>query len=262
MQNTTTDIVVLCADQLETAEATRRPVRPITEQFPDCSVETAYEIQMYNVRRRVERGDRVAGHKVGLTSKPMQQMLGVPEPDFGHLFASMYFQSGDVVDYPLIQPKVEAELAFILKAHLAGPNITFLDVLEATEFVVPALEIIDSRIADWKIKLVDTVADNASSGCFVLGDTYTAPTNVHLGTVGGVFKKNGSVVQTGAGGAVLGHPALSVAWLANKLGSLGTVLRKGSVVLSGAISAAVAVEPGDCVSVSFGKLGRVEVTMK
>ncbi|MCL6593501.1 MAG: fumarylacetoacetate hydrolase family protein [Alicyclobacillus sp.] len=225
-------------------------------------VELAYRIQLVNVERRVAAGDAVVGQKIGLTSKPMQQLLGVGEPDFGHLFKSMSFRSGDVVDYPLIQPKVEAELAFILKDDLAGPGVSVDDVLRATDYVIPAIEVIDSRVADWKIKLADTVADNASAGCFVLGDVSTDPRTVNLGTVGGVMRVNGEVVQTGAGAAVLGHPARAVAWLANKLGELGTPLRKGSVVLSGAISAAVPIQPGDCVSVSFGRLGAVEMRLK
>jgi 2-keto-4-pentenoate hydratase len=173
----------------------------------------------------------------------------------------MRFRSGDVVDYPLIQPKVEAELAFVLKDDLAGPGLSVDDIVRATDYVVPAIEIIDSRIADWKIQLADTVADNASSGCFVLGDVGTDPRTVNLGTIGGVMFVNGQVAETGAGAAVLGHPARAVAWLANKLGELGTTLRRGSVVLSGAISAAVAIAPGDRVRVSFGRLGAVEARL-
>lgn len=253
------DLIRQLADQLDGAQRSKSPVQPLTATIPDLSVETAYGIQMYNVERAMANGDKVVGHKVGLTSKPMQRMLGVPEPDFGHLFASMHFASGAVVDYPLLQPKVEPELAFFLSADLEGPHVTVLDVLRATEFVVPAIEIIDSRVADWKIKLPDTVADNASSGCFALGNQCLRADSVNLTTIGGIMRKNGVIVQTGAGAAVLGHPANSVAWLANKLSSLATTLRKGDIVLSGAISAAVSVEPGDHVSVAFGSLGAVDV---
>ncbi|QQE77723.1 2-keto-4-pentenoate hydratase [Alicyclobacillus sp. SO9] len=256
----TADLIAECAHLLDKSEQSLVPVGPLTERFPELSVEQAYQVQMRNVERRTDRGDTVVGHKVGLTSKPMQRMLGVPEPDFGHLFQSMYYESGTVVDYPLIQPKVEPELAFILKHDLDSVKTTVRDVLQATEYVVPAIEVIDSRVADWKIKLPDTVADNASSGCFVLGDLYTSIDKVNLGTIGGVMKMNGSVVQTGAGAAVLGHPAVSVAWLANKLNSLGTKLKAGDVVLSGAVSAAVTFHPGDSVSVSFGRLGTVSAT--
>lgn len=237
-------------------------VSPLTEASTALTVEDAYQIQMLNVRRKVAAGDRVVGHKVGLTSKPMQHMLGVPEPDFGHLFASMHFQSGQVVDFPLIQPKVEPEIAFVLKDDLSGTHLTVQDVIRATDYVLPAIEIIDSRVADWKIKLIDTVADNASSGCFAVGDLATPVQGVNLGTIGGTLRVNGQVAETGAGAAVLGHPAESIAWLANKLNSLGTTLKKGSIILSGAISAAVVVKPGDAVSVSFGRLGRVDIRFR
>lgn len=248
------------AQRLWEAEQERAPMSPLTVADADLQPEDAYQIQLVNVRRRMDAGEMVVGHKVGLTSKPMQNMLGVHEPDFGHLFAAMQFRSGDTIDYPLLQPKVEPELAFILKEDLTGTNVTVHDVIQATAYVVPAIEIIDSRIADWKIQLVDTIADNASCGCFALGDQATSIGSAHIGTVGGVMRINGQVVETGAGAAVLGHPAQSVAWLVNKLSSLGTTVKKGEVVLAGAVSAAVSVRPGDRVSVSFGQLGRVDIT--
>ncbi|WAH38062.1 2-keto-4-pentenoate hydratase [Alicyclobacillus dauci] len=250
------------AEKLYLAERNLSVIAPLTSEVPDMSMETAYGIQMLNVEKKLGNGDRVVGHKIGLTSKPMQTMLGVGEPDFGHLFTSMHYQSGDVIDYPLIQPKVEPELAFILKEDLAGPNIGIQDVLRATRFVLPAIEVIDSRVADWKIKLADTIADNASSGCFVLSDTVTAIEHANITTAGAVMKINGEVAETGAGAAVIGNPALAVAWLANKLSSLGTTLRAGDIILSGAVSKAVPVQPGDHVSLSFGRLGRVDLTMK
>ncbi|MFB5189776.1 2-keto-4-pentenoate hydratase [Alicyclobacillus fastidiosus] len=250
------------AARLYSAEANKSVVAPLTLEHPDLSVELAYGIQLANVKRRLEKGDRVVGHKIGLTSRPMQAMLGVNEPDFGHLFESMHYQSGDVVDYPLIQPKVEPELAFILREDLVGPNVGVQDVLRATRFVLPAIEVIDSRIADWNIKLVDTVADNASSGCFVLSHTAHSIENADILLSGAILKVNGQIVQTGAGAAVVGNPALAVAWLANKLSSLGTTLKTGDIILSGAVSAAVPVASGDHVSLTFGRLGRVDLTIK
>ncbi|MFB5190051.1 2-keto-4-pentenoate hydratase [Alicyclobacillus fastidiosus] len=250
------------AERLFQAQQNLSPIPPITSEGAEITMETAYAIQLHNVERRLAAGDRVVGHKIGLTSKPMQAMLGVDEPDFGHLFASMQYQSGDTVDYPLIQPRVEPELAFLLQDDLIGPNVSVQDVLRATRYVLPAIEIIDSRIADWRIQLADTIADNASLGCFVLGDAVRAPEEVNLTTIGGVLRVNGAIVQTGAGGAVMGHPAAAVAWLANKLSSLGTELKAGEVILSGAISAAVTVQPGDRVSLSFGPLGKVDLMMK
>jgi 2-oxopent-4-enoate hydratase len=249
------------ASKLYQAKQNLAEISPLTVEFAGLTVETAYQIQLENVKRELASGDRVVGHKIGLTSKPMQHMLGVHEPDFGHLFASMHYQSGEVVDFPLIQPKVEPELAFVLKDDLPGGKTQVQDVLNATKYILPAIEVIDSRIAEWKIRLADTIADNASSGCFVLGNLLSTVENVNFLTAGAVMKKNGQVVETGAGAAVLGNPALSVAWLANKLHTLGTTLKRGDIILSGAVSAAVAVVPGDHVSVSFGRLGKVEMTM-
>ncbi|GMA49708.1 2-keto-4-pentenoate hydratase [Alicyclobacillus contaminans] len=250
------------AERLYRAEQERTVIAPITEDLPEMSMETAYGIQMLNVEKKVGGGDRIVGHKIGLTSKPMQRQLGVGEPDFGHLFSSMRYTSGHPVDHPLIQPKVEPELAFLLKEDLPGPGVDVQDVLRATSHVVPAIEVIDSRIADWKIRLADTIADNASSGCFVLGEVGTDVHAANLTTTGAVLMVNGEVVQTGAAAAVMGHPAAAVAWLANKLSSLGTTLKAGHVVLSGAVTAAVPVRPGDHILLNFGKLGRVEFTLR
>ncbi|MBX5466183.1 MAG: 2-keto-4-pentenoate hydratase [Firmicutes bacterium] len=240
------------------AERTGQPIAPLTEADPSLTVVDAYRIQLGVVERKVAQGEEVVGHKIGLTSKPMQRMLGVGEPDYGHLFRSMWYASGQVIQRQLIQPRVEPEIAFVLRRDLAGPGVTLHDVLSATEYVVPALEVIDSRIAAWRIKLVDTVADNASAGCFVLGGQPSPVGAVDLSTVGMVLWKNGEVVETGAGAAVLGHPGWGVAWLANKLAEFGTVLRAGHVVLSGSVSAAVPVAAGDAVRAHFGRLGSVE----
>ncbi|ADG05706.1 2-keto-4-pentenoate hydratase [Kyrpidia tusciae] len=252
------DVLAAWSERLFRAERERRPVEPLTDQEPGLTVEDAYQIQLDVVQRKLELGDEVVGHKIGLTSRPMQEMFGVGEPDYGHLFRSMAYASGAVIGYPLMQPRVEAEIAFVLNKDLKGPGLGIHDVLRATEYVVPAIEVVDSRIENWRIKLPDTVADNASSGCFVLGDRPTRVEDVDLQVVGMALYEDGEVVQTGAGAAVLGHPALGVAWLANKLSEFGTVLRAGHVVLSGAVSAAVNAKPGSRYVVNFGRLGRVE----
>ncbi|MDI3257511.1 MAG: 2-keto-4-pentenoate hydratase [Kyrpidia sp.] len=252
------EVLAAWSERLFRAERERRPVKPLTDEEPGITVEEAYQIQLDVVQRKLELGEEVAGHKIGLTSRPMQEMFGVTEPDYGHLFRSMAYASGAVIDYPLLQPRVEAEIAFVLKKDLEGPGVGIHEVMRATEYVVPAIEVVDSRIENWRIKLPDTVADNASSGCFVLGDRPSRVEDVDLGLVGMALHEDGEVTQTGAGAAVLGHPALGVAWLANKLASFGTVLRAGHIVLSGAVSAAVNARPGARYVANFGRLGRVE----
>ncbi|MCL6577405.1 2-keto-4-pentenoate hydratase [Kyrpidia sp.] len=246
------------AKRLLLAEQDRSPIPPLTEQEPGVTVEEAYQIQLALIHRKLAAGDGIVGHKIGLTSRPMQEMMGVREPDYGHLLKSMQYPSGVPVKHPLLQPRVEAEIAFVLKKELKGPGLGLHDVLQATEYVVPAIEIVDSRIENWRIRLPDTVADNASSGCFVLGNRPTRVTDAGLERVGMVLYENGEMVQTGTGAAVLGHPAMGVAWLANKLAEFGTILQPGHVVLSGAISAAVTVKAGAWYTASFGRLGFVD----
>jgi 2-keto-4-pentenoate hydratase len=248
------------AEALCRAETERKPIAPLTEAHPDLTLEEAYAIQLENVERKLREGHRVVGKKIGLTSKAMQQMLGVDQPDYGHLLDTMAVESGGEVPMDrLLQPKAEAEIAFVLKSDLQGPGLTVADVLSAVDYLVPAIEIIDSRIRDWKIKLADTIADNASSGMFVLGDSRVAVDHVDLRLMGMVLEKNGEVVLTGAGSAVLGNPAIAVAWLANKLSEFGLSLKAGEVILSGALSAAVAVAKGDAVTAHFAHLGSVGV---
>lgn len=235
-------------------------VTPISDEWPDMTVDDAYDIQMVNIKRALENGDRITGKKIGLTSKAMQEMVNVDEPDYGHLLASMEVKHGDTISMSkILQPRVEAELAFILKEDLVGPKVTVLDVMKATEYIVPSLEIVASRIKDWKIKLVDTVADNASSGLYILGDDKFRVDQVDLVQAGMVLYKNGKMVNTGIGAAALGNPAYCVAWLANRLYEYGVVLKKGEVVLSGALSSAVSAEAGDVVTAVFSKLGEVSV---
>jgi 2-keto-4-pentenoate hydratase len=248
------------ADRLWQAEVDRKPIEPITDSHPSLTVADAYAIQTVNVERRVAAGRVIRGRKVGLTSRPMQQLLGVDEPDFGVLLDDMFVEDGaDVELQALLQPRVEAEMAFVLARDLAGPGVTTTDVLTATAGVLPAIEIVDSRIAEWRIRLVDTVADNASSGRLVIGGRLTPVTAVDLRLIGMLFYRNGVPIDSGAGAAVLGNPASCLAWLANKLGALGSGLRAGDIVLPGALHRMVPVRPRDVFRAEFAHLGDVTV---
>ena len=248
------------AEQLAAAESTRVGIPPLTAADSDLTVKDAYYIQLENIQRKLEEGHRIVGKKIGLTSLAMQKLLGVGEPDYGHLLDSMVVENGGSISIEqVLQPKVEAEIAFILKEDLRGPNITALDVLKATDYVVPALEIVDSRITDWKIQLADTVADNASSGFYVLGGKPVKASEVDLELIGMVFTKNGEIANTGVGAAALGNPALCVAWLANKLSEFDIPLRAGEVILSGALSAAIEAKKGDSFTARFAHIGQVSV---
>jgi 2-oxopent-4-enoate hydratase len=248
------------ANELWEAQETAQPVAPLTNRHPELDVADAYAIQRHNVERRVRDGRHVVGRKVGLTSKPMQQLLGVDEPDFGALLDDMFVEEGDEVALgTLIQPRVEAEMAFIMGRDLAGPGVTTTTALAAIAGVLPAIEIVDSRVADWRIKLVDTIADNASSAKVVIGGRLTRVTDVDLRLIGMLFHRNGIPIANAAGAAALGNPARCVAWLANKLGALGTSLRRDDVVLPGAMHRMVPVRPGDVFRAEFARLGAVSV---
>jgi 2-keto-4-pentenoate hydratase len=248
------------AELLAEAESTRLGTAPLTALEPDLTVKEAYYIQLENINKKLAQGQKIVGKKIGLTSKAMQNLLGVGEPDYGHLLDSMVVENGGRISMEqVLQPKVEAEIAFILKKDLRGPNVTTLDVLQATEYVVPALEIVDSRVKDWKIKLADTVADNASSGYYVLGGMPTKIEDIDLELIGMSFTKNGDIVNTGVGAAALGNPASCVAWLANKLSEFDIPLRAGEVILSGALSAAEVATAGDTFTARFAHIGQVSV---
>ena len=200
----------------------------------------------------------VRGHKVGLTSAAMQRLLGVTEPDYGHLLDDFFHLEHMPIPIDLfVQPRIEPEVAFVLKKPLKGPGVTVHEALRAVDFVLPALEIVDSRIRDWKIGLFDTIADNASSGAVVLGSTPTDVGAVDLRLAGATFHRNGEVVGTGAGGAVLGSPLNSLVWLANTVGARGVTLEKGHVVLPGSVCAMSAVAAGDTFTATFAGLGSV-----
>lgn len=245
------------ADLLYQAERQRVAIPPLTGQDAALTVEDAYAIQMANIKRVVALGHTVSGKKIGLTSPGIQQQLGVNEPDYGHLFAAMECVGGRVDTSQLLQPKIEAELAFVLAADLSGGQVTAQDVREATDYVVGAFEIVDSRVADWKIKLIDTVADNASSGRYILGEKRLRIGEVDLPAVTMRLYKNGDMVGEGSGAAVLGDPSASVAWLANCLWRYGVTLKKGEVILSGAFAAAPPAQQGDVFTVDFSSFGTV-----
>lgn len=254
------DLSIQLGDELYNALVHREPVAPLSERYPELSIEDAYRIQLHMIGRRLALGERVVGKKIGLTSVAVQTMLGVNEPDFGHLTSSMAYNSGDTVPVSkMIAPRAEGEIAFVLKRDLSGPGVTNLDVLAATECVLPCFEIVDSRVRDWKIRIQDTVADNASSAAFVLGHAPVNPYQVDFITCGMVVEKNGAIVGTGAGAAALGSPVTAVAWLANTLGRLDLGLKAGEVILSGALSALVPVQAGDEMRVRIGGVGSVGV---
>ncbi|MGP6139122.1 MULTISPECIES: 2-keto-4-pentenoate hydratase [unclassified Jeotgalibaca] len=248
------------ADHLASAHEKGTGVQPIISIKPDITIDEAYHVQLETIDREVKNGAKITGKKIGLTSVAVQQALGVDEPDYGHLLDNMVIENGGTVPRSaLLQAKVEGEIAFILKDELKGPNVTPMEVLQATDYVLPALEIVDSRVADWKITLADTVADNASSGLYVLGGKPVKITDVDLKMVGMNLYKNGHLENTGVGTATLGDPAICVAWLANKLSQYDITLKPGEVILSGALSAMVVAEPGDYFQAKFSDLGEVSV---
>lgn len=254
------ELVRRTADELYRAEREKKTLSPLTERYPKIEPDEAYRIQLALIELKKVAGAKVVGKKIGLTSRAMQTMLNVDQPDYGHILDGMLVEDGAAFPVTeLIQPKIEPEIAFILDQDLKGPGVTAIQVMAATRFVVPALEIIDSRIEGWKIKLCDTIADNASSARVVLGETPKRVEQVDLRLIGMVLEKNGAVIQTGAGAAVLGHPANAVAWLANAVGKFGVTLKAGEVIMPGALTAASDVAQGDVVRASFDGLGAVSV---
>ncbi|MGD9531225.1 MAG: 2-keto-4-pentenoate hydratase [Dehalococcoidia bacterium] len=251
-------LVAVLADLLWDAEAERQPVAPLTDGRPDLGLDDAYAVQLHNVGRRVGSGAVLRGRKVGLTSRVSQELLGVHEPTFGALLDDMFVDDGEAIALDtLVAPRVEAEIAFVMGADLAGPGVTTPGALAAIGGVLPAIEVVDSRIADWRVRLPDTVADNASAARVVLGGCITPPAGLDLRLLGVLFIRNGTPIDSGAGAAVLGNPARCVAWLANTLGALGAGLRRGDIVLPGALHRMVPVRPGDVFEARFAHIGNV-----
>jgi 2-keto-4-pentenoate hydratase len=246
------------ADELLNAYSTREPVDPLIQTYPDIELADAYQIQLLQIQTLLGRGGVIKGHKVGLTSRAMQKQLGVNEPDYGHLLADMfYLEHLPIPTDRFLQPRIEPEIAFVLKKPLKGPGVTTAEAINAVDYVLPALEIVDSRVRDWKISLIDTISDNASSGAVVLGSSPTPLAGIDLRLAGCTFHRNSQVVGTGAGGAILGSPLNALVWLANTVGALGVTLEAGHVVLPGAVTSLVPVEPGDSFTATFAGLGSV-----
>ncbi|OMC26327.1 2-keto-4-pentenoate hydratase [Mycobacterium colombiense] len=252
----------LAAD-LAQAERSGEPIAPLTAAYPDIDVVDAYEIQLINIRQKVAEGARVVGHKVGLSSKPMQQMMGVDEPDYGHLLDEMQlFEGVPVKAGNYLYPRVEVEVGFVLNADLPGAGCTEDDVLAATEALVPSIELIDTRITNWKIELCDTIADNASSAGFVLGRARVSPADLDLTKINAVLRRGGELIAQGRSDAVLGNPVTAVAWLARKVESFGVRLRKGDVVLPGSCTKAIDARAGDEFVAEFTGLGSVRLSLE
>ncbi len=248
------------AAQLRDCYASGVAMAPIREAFPDAKIEDAYAIQAANTAHWEAQGRVVVGAKIGLTAKAVQRQLGVDQPDFGHLFADMAVADGDIVAAGrLLQPKVEAEIAFIMARTPDAARLTTAELIDSVAYALPAIEIVDSRIAGWNIGIVDTVADNASSGLFVLGTRPVPLGAIDLRLCGMVLERNGEPTSFGAGAACLGNPLHALGWLAAKMAEVGRPLAQGDIVLSGALGPMVAVAPGDSVEARIGGLGSVRV---
>ncbi len=247
------------ADILLEAERTRTPALQLTKTMPDIEIEDSYAISSLVTERKIAGGARLIGHKIGLTSKAMQASSQIDEPDYGHLLDTMLLNDGAKVPFEnYCVPRVEPELTFILKEPLKGPGIGLVDVLRATEWVVPSIEIIDARVQNPR-KIQDTVADNGAAAGIVLGGRPVRPDAVDLRWVGAIFYRNSEIEETGLAAGVLGHPAMAIAWLANKVGRFGTVLEPGHLMLSGSFTRPVWAAKGDTLHADFGPLGSVSV---
>lgn len=250
------------AEALAQARASRHAIPPVSQNYGITGLDAAYAVAEFNTRARLESGRRIVGLKVGLTSKAVQQQLGVDQPDFGILLDDTEYLSGDEVPMArLLQPKLEAEVAFVVGRDVEGAAPTYAEFLACVSHALPAIEIVDSAIADWKITLVDTVADNASSGLYVLGDQPIEVGQLSLGAIGMEMKKNGQTVSVGSGAACLGHPMRAAYWLARTMAARGQGLKRGQVILSGALGPMQPVAAGDLVTASIGALGEVSCKM-
>jgi 2-oxo-hept-3-ene-1,7-dioate hydratase len=246
-------------DILEKAFKERKQATQLSTTWPGITIEDAYGISTLWANRRMKAGAKLIGHKVGLTSKAMQRSSKIDEPDFGYLFDDMIVPDGGKVkhaDYCL--PRVEIELAFVLGKRLMGPGIGLTDVMAATEYVVPALELVDARLQDPR-KIFDTVSDNAAASGIVMGGRPVRPFDIDLRWVGGLMYVNGEIEETGVAAGVLGHPAMGVAWLANRLGTLGTAMEPGHIVLAGSFTRVVFPKKGDTLHADFGQLGAISM---
>lgn len=260
MHTMNSTLVDQLAQRLRQAQEQQHPMAPIREELAALGVQGAYAVQQANTRHGLAHGRRLTGRKIGLTARSVQAQLGVDQPDYGMLFADMALCDGDEVPVAtVLQPKVEAEVAFMIGHDLLQPNATPAEVVAAVEFVLPAIEIVGSRIEGWNIKLLDTVADNASSGLYVVGNEPRLLRQVDLRLCGMVMERAGEEVSTGSGGACLGHPVNAVVWLARKMAEVGAPLRAGDLVMSGALGPMVTAAPGDRFEARIDGLGSVRV---
>ncbi|WP_433886774.1 fumarylacetoacetate hydrolase family protein [Pseudomonas vranovensis] len=250
-------------EELYQALCSASTLAPLSERWETISIEDAYHISLYSIERRVAAGDRIVGKKIGVTSAAVQRMLDVHQPDFGFITEQMAFADGAQISLGanrLIQPRAEGEIAFKLKHDLVGPGVTEADVLTATEYVMPCFEIVDSRIQDWRIRIQDTVADNASCGVFVLGDSQVDPRRLDLPNLRMQVFKNGELISQGLGSAVQGNPLTAVAWLANTLGAFGIPFKAGEIILSGSLVPLEPARAGDQFALTIDGLGSARVS--
>jgi len=250
----------LLANEIYNAEKTVTPIQPITNMYPDVSQDEAYEIQLEYVKKRLENGAIIKGKKIGLTSQAMQDMLGVDQPDYGHIFDDMMYDEGEKIDIEqFIKPRIEFEIAFVLKEDVDAENLTADNVADYIDYALPAAELIDSRICDWKIKFEDTVSDNGSSAGAVLGNKQLKLSEIDLPAERMEIFKNGIKIDEGYGNAVLGNPLEAVVWLAKALHGYNIKLKKGEVLLAGSLTKAMDVAAGDIFEAHFKNLGSVKV---
>jgi len=248
------------ARALYDARRTRVPIPPFTDDDPSLGMADGYAIQRELIELLLADGDRIVGHKVGLTSKPMQKMVGVDSPDYGPVLASTIYRDGDTIPAGrFIAPKIDAEIVFVIGERLEGPGVTVTQAHAAIAGAVAAMEIVDSRIADWRIKLADTVADLASNGAMATSSRIVPITDIDTRLIGMTLTRNGELIDTGAGAAALGDPVAVVAWLANVLGGDGVALEPGHLIMTGALHAAVPMTPGDVFRAEFDRLGPITV---
>ncbi|WP_414676259.1 2-keto-4-pentenoate hydratase [Limnobacter sp.] len=257
------NMIYSAALALRCARDSGTPIERISETYGISGLENAYAVAEVNTRFRIERGARIVGKKVGLTSKSVQQQLGVDQPDFGVLFDDMEFLDGQSIQTSsLLQPKAEAEVAFVMRKDLKSAHCSYSEFLNSVAYALPAIEVVDSAIEGWKLTLVDTVADNASCGVYVLGNQPVALGSLDLGQLGMHMQVNGTVVSVGSGAACLGHPLRAAYWLAQTMAQRGEMIHAGEVILSGALGPMASVKAGDEVVADLGLLGRVSCSFE